>query len=173
LAVTAEKLKATKTLNDVLDWMDERFDGNLHETAKAAAEMVVAEGYISGPLWYELGVGTLHRIYKMQRITAPRQRLFTVGGQKDDEGDTQKDAEIINNAKLSYVPGLKQYFNIFDLYKEDIEQIAAHYASLEDSNGFERRYYEAVGRKLKDKQQVKDAFTYDSLMELRSEIAKD
>jgi hypothetical protein len=156
-------------LNELLDWMDSRFDGDLPTVAIAAAEKAKHEGLISGLLWDEIGARTLHQIYRLQRIALPRrQATRLIDDDKESEG-----ADVINSGRLIlyYIGG--RYYNLLDMTVDELKEVAAYYEKLSKSNGFERDYLLSIAGSLKKNQIVRDVFNVESLKELRREIVNN
>jgi len=151
----------TSVLQSIIDWMDENFT-DLNETAAAAAEKARRDGLVSGPLWNEIGAGTLRRIYKL-RMNSARQNVvnLTSGRQKPvDNQNRPQNMDKVARGKLWFVPGLNEYFNIFDLTKKDLLDIADHYRK-------------AMAGQLKASQTVGDVFNWQGIEKIREEIAAD
>lgn len=160
-----EKLR-TNTLNDLLDWMDEKFEGDLPSIAVAAAEKAKQEGLVSGPLWDEIGSRTLHQVYRLQRIGAGRRQMTRLSVVEYDEQPISG-----NRAILYYIGG--RYYNLLDMTIPELEEVAAHYNRLVESNGFERDYLMTIAGNLSEGQFVKDVFDVDSLKELRRDMVNN
>ena len=158
--VLAEK----SCLEDVLDWMEGQFDGDLTTTAVAAFGMVKASNMVSGPLWNEVGVRILHHLYKINRIQRPRHDATRLTGDDDDN-------PMENKVIMYYNKG--RYYNLLDMTAKEVKEVAGYYDSLVKGNAYERDFLLSVADRLAEGQVVGDVFNEDGLRELRREITNN
>ncbi len=152
---------------DVLEWMDNNFTGDLVATSVAAAEMVKKKRLATGPLWDEIGVRVLHHTYKVQRIHRPRHQAtrLRVKAVKPVEGSNTPRAIMYNIGR--------NFYNLYDLTAKEVREIAAHYDTLVKGNAFERDFLLSVADRLSGDQVVGDVFDEEGLRELRREITNN
>ena len=155
-------------LTEVLDYMDKLFkdfNGDLNEAARGTAKFVKENSLASGPLWDEIGVQILKQIYRVQRIAPAK---ASVRKQPKIERFTSGQTTAAMN--LPYNIG-GRYYNLFDLTKPEVEEIAEYYANQSASYEFEYRFLEEVANSLKEGQRVRDVFDMEGLRELRKKLA--
>jgi len=155
-----------KTLEEIMDFMEENFNGNLQEVSIMAYEKVKEKGLINGPLWEEIGTQTMKELFKKRRLHPGRRSVSRRSEQKDAPESKARNG----NAMAWWVSIDGKWYNLLDLYKEDVEELACCYDKLAKTNGFERDFYLEVASRLKSGQMVKDVFDYTSLKELRKKV---
>ncbi len=176
MAVTAKRLDQKNTLDDVLDWMEDNFNGDLVSVSVAAADMVKKKRLATGPIWDEIGVRVLHHTYKVQRIHRPRHkatRLRSGGGGSGSGGSGSGlgSGDSESRAIMYYIDG--KYYNLYDLTTAEINEIAAYYDTVAKGNAFERDFLLSVADRLSGDQVVGDVFDEEGLRELRREITNN
>ena len=160
-----------ENLKDLLDWMDDNFNGSLTELRKKAVKKAKAEELISGPLWDEIGEWTLHKLYRHHRIIPRRNQ--TVKGQEQEivmneataDDTTKKSMKTTNRVKLYPIDG--EYYDLLNLTKEQVLRIAEKYDKLAKSNAYERNFLTEIAGNLKEGQQVKEVYSIEDIRELR------
>ena len=157
-------------LDEVMGWMEGRFDGSIGSVAVAASRMVVKKGYISGGLWDEIGARTLHTIFR-ERMTAKRRRGLSLRT-REGEATSRTDEEIAALEKSFPFYINERWYQLFDMTKEDVEQVAAYYADLAAGNAFECDFLTAVADELSEGELVRDKFNYEGLLKIREEVAR-
>ena len=150
-------------LTEILDYMDEHFSGDLTVTAGAAAEYARNHGLAQGPLWDEIGVQVLKQVYRVQRI-ATSKACVRKASKMDGIAGSNTDAR----AMWYNISG--RYYNLFDLTKPEVEEVAEYYSTQAASYEFEQQFLEKVARSLKKGQKVRDVFDMDGLRELRKKL---
>lgn len=160
-------------LTEVLEYMkklfEEDFNGDLNEVAREAAKFVKENSLASGPLWDEIGVRVLKQLYRVQIIGAakasirkrPKVEHFADIPAENQEGKAMN---------LPYNIG-GRYYNLFDLTKPEVEEIAEYYANQSASYEFEYRFLEEVASSLGEGQRVRDVFDIEGLRQLRKKLA--
>jgi len=152
------------TLEMVLDWMDESFDGNLPQAATLAAEKAQKARLISGPLWDEIGEQVLSQLYRLRRIHTQR-RTAIKAQPKEEKADPSPDVYSV----WHYVGG--RYYFFGDMTKQDCQEVAAYYDSLSRANGLERDFLLQIADGLNDKQMVRDRYTPEEILKMREGLA--
>ena len=185
--VTVVKLEKRKALDDIMDFMDKHFTGNLTDTARSAAEKAVKDGIISGPLWDEIGIAALAQIYRVRRIRTskrfeegegqysceahrpsaqPASKTLGEGGQRTVE--THKAYASHNSPKWYHLDG--KYYDLYNMTKKEVEAVAAYYGGMSETYSYEKEYLMKIASQLKGKQKVKDVFDEAKLRELRVKV---
>jgi len=161
-------------LKQVLDYMENNFNGNIGEVASLGAEYAKRKGLAFGPLWDEVGCKMLHEQFRKDRIQRPRWVVSRVAG----EDATEAEPKGVNQSSVSklkpktwYVSINGTFYNLFDLYAEDVRDIAKSYQTLADANQFEAEFYNKVADKLPEGKRVGEVFTVDDLREMRRKDA--
>ena len=181
---TAVKLEKRKALDDIMDFMDKHFTGNLTDTARNAAEKAVKDGIISGPLWDEIGIAALAQIYRVRRIRTSKR--FEEGEGHDKLEDQNAHAQPTsktsgegghpgceahirhashNSPKWYHLDG--KYYDLYNMTKKEVEAVADYYGGMSETYSYEKEYLMKIASQLKDKQKVKDVFDEAKLRELR------
>jgi len=157
----------TSSLEEILDFMEEGFDGDLDTISKQASQKAEAEGMIYGPLWEEIGSQTMKHLFKMRRLHPGRRSISRLTEQQEN-----KDVPAYENKNtMAWWVSLRgKWYNLLDLYKEDVEELASCYDKLAKTNGFERDFYSKVASKLENGQPVGQIFDIEALKELRKEV---
>ena len=164
---TAQK---EKVLDNVMAWMEERFEHDMGSVSREAAQMASEQGLVSGPLWDEIGGKILRSIFR-ERITSKRRQGLSLKTKEPKEGS--RTIEEMEQAECSfpyYVNG--KWYQLFDLNKVEVEQVASHYNGLSQAHNFEFMFLSAVAEELGESQLVRDVFNIDGLKELRREVAR-
>ncbi len=149
-------------LEEVLDYMDACFDGDLTTTAVSAVEYAGTNELIFGPLWDEIGVQVLKQIYRVRRIARSKGQI------RKTADPVVEDREGMAKAMWYNIDG--RYYNLFDLVKKEVEEIAEYYAGQAASYAFEETFLLKVANNLKKNQKVGDVFDLEGLRELRKKV---
>ncbi len=152
------------TLDKVLDWMEESFDGNLQEAAALGAEKARQARLIRGPLWDEIGEQVLSQLYRLRRIHTQRRTAIKAQA-REEEAAPSPDVY----SAWHYV-GDRYYF-FGDMTKADCEEVAAYYHALSRSNAFERDFLLEIAQGMEGAQRVRDRYTPDEIAEIRKGLA--
>lgn len=152
------------TLEMVLDWMDESFDGNLPQAATLAAEKAQKARLIRGPLWDEIGEQVLSQLYRLRRIHTQR-RTAIKAQPKEEKADPSPDVYSV----WHYVGG--RYYFFGDMTKQDCQEVAAYYHALSRSNAFERDFLLEIAQGMEGAQRVRDRYLPDEILKIRNGLA--
>ncbi len=152
------------TLEMVLDWMDESFDGNLPQAATLAAEKAQKARLISGPLWDEIGEQVLSQLYRLRRIHTQR-RTAIKAQPKEEKADPSPDVYSV----WHYVGG--RYYFFGDMTKQDCQKVAVYYDSLSRANGLERDFLLEIAQGMEGAQRVRDRYLPDEILKIRNGLA--
>ena len=165
-----------KALNNLLNWMDGNFNGDLEELKTKAFEKTKEEGMIE-ELWDEVGKQCIGHLYGSYRIRPNRNKSLKSNNVETDNYITKKQRQEMNdkhNNKVTVYDKLSQpyyvndhYIDILNMTKEDCLIVASDYNERVMSNAFERDFFLNVADNLRDEQKVKDKFTLAELRNLR------
>uniref|UniRef100_A0A6M3LFD1 Uncharacterized protein n=1 Tax=viral metagenome TaxID=1070528 RepID=A0A6M3LFD1_9ZZZZ len=158
-AVEVEQYAVTEV---VLDWMADHFDGDLGPAAQATAAYAEAQGFISGPLWAEVGTTVMMRLYRMRRIHGDRKQALRIVPTAEGLADSSIFATW-------YYAG-NRYVQLGDMTKTDCKAAADFHNGLARGNGFERNFFEELANRLTEGQRVRDLFTPDDTVSLRQRL---
>jgi hypothetical protein len=176
IALRESECKEINLNQHLIDWMRERFDGiNAGELSKEAADLAAREGFISGPLWDEIGSKYLYRVFTEQLRASRRQALrprASEEGLDEWERSSMADAGQVK-AEFKFLPGINQWIDILNVRKSDIKRIVSAYDNIAKGNGFEREFWRQIEGQLQEGQTVGDVFNIDSLRDLRSKMSKE
>lgn len=91
-----ENTESKKIFNELLDWMQKNFKGDVEKVSKEASLLAKTKGYISGALWDEIGQRTL-KIYfnEKNRFT----KMLRFGELTKDEGEGESNQDVNNQVK--------------------------------------------------------------------------
>lgn len=157
-------ISTVSTLDKVLDWMEESFDGNLQEAAALGAEKARKARLIRGPLWDEIGEQVLSQLYRLRRIHTQR-RTAIKAQPKEEKADPSPDVYSV----WHYVGG--RYYFFGDMTKQDCQEVAAYYDSLSRANGLERDFLLEIAQGMEGAQRVRDRYLPDELLKIRNGLA--
>ena len=164
-------------LDELLDWMDENFDGDLEKLKTKTFEKIKQDGIIED-LWEEIGRQCIGYLYGSYRIRPNRKKSLKGDNCENDDYITKEQRQEMNekyNNKVTVYDKLSQpyyvngrYIDILNMYKEDCLIVAKDYDERAKSNAYERDFFLNIANELKDKQKVKEVFTLDELRNLRT-----
>ena len=153
------------TLEATLDYMAEQFDGDLIGAATAAADYAVECGFVSGPLWDEIGVTVLKDLYKLRRIHKARAGAFS------DKQTQENEPPPVTKAWANWTYAGTRWVQLGDMTNVDCRAVADYHGQLSVSNRVEREFYLLLAEGLAEGQTVGDRYTPSELAELRGAAA--
>ena len=168
-----------KALNNLLDWMDENFNGDLEEL-KADAFQKTLDDEIVMDLWREIGENTIKDLYRLRK-NIPKRNRFLKNDNQNSQNDIytkeyrQKMNENNNNKVTVYEDGIiwykvgNEWMDLMDMNKEECKIAADRHDKLAKSNAFERDFLMKVANSLKDGQPVKNKFARQDVINLRNQ----
>lgn len=170
------------TLNYILDFMDDIFDGDLAEASDIAASKLTEEGLIE-ELWQEIGHKVLAREYREGRLIKERNEYQKHGPSTADgkeknvipphskgEGAKQMKKKKGGLSQWYYDPVNKRWSDLMSFRKQSVKAAAELYDKRARANAIERDFLMRVQSELGENQQVSDVFTREEIIQIKEEI---
>jgi hypothetical protein len=190
-------LEEKSCFDNVLEWMQSKFDGDVDKLTSEAMKHVKKQKYALGPLWNEIGERAL-RIFFMERLRLKRNfgadsniivntHISPVSvpsiEQKDGEGDARGriDNQMIfanpspNSVYLEWYPNPREqnsWINLGDMTKEDCLLLSHDYKERARANQGKGIFFAELAAKLNSIQKVKDAVSEDEIKQIWTSVKK-
>jgi hypothetical protein len=159
--------------DDVLAWMDERFDGDLDDTVEKAVKHVRRQRLIEGPLWDEIAAFALRVMFRNRLLNAHQHlNKYPVSALPEEERPAALIvAEVGSFATWFHVEGGRRV-NLGDLTKADCWLIAAAHDKTARTAVVRREVFVAIAEALKPKQTIRQRFSEDELQAFTRTVTK-